>query len=157
MNILEFLRAINGLGQMCAADGQFLGVLSSNQYDPNSICNPNGSYGSSYSFTSIRNPSGIYGGTFGLYSPYNSYCLNPPAILYQNQKVLIVTRNPYAMTNGVQVIDPDLLFAAYSSNASAAPGPLSAYTRMHRDSANFVASLSQSNGYGLPMDNRNLQ
>lgn len=30
MNILEFLRAINGLGQMRAADGQFLGVLSSN-------------------------------------------------------------------------------------------------------------------------------
>ncbi len=157
MNILEFLRAINGLGQMCAADGQFLGVLSSNQCDPNSICNPNGSYGSSYSFTSIRNPSGMYGSTFGLYSPYNSYCLNPPAIFYQNQRILIVTRNPYAVTNGIQVIDPDLLFAAYNSNAHAAPDPLSIYTRMYRDSANFVASLSQSIGYGLPMDSRNLQ
>lgn len=99
----------------------------------------------------------MYGSTSGLYSPYNSYCLNPPAIFYQSQRILIVTRNPYATVNGIQVIDPDLLFVAYSSNAIAAPDPLTIYTRMYRDSANFVASLSQSIGYGLPMDNRNLQ
>lgn len=102
----QFLRSIDGLGQLWAANGQFLGVLSSSQYDPNSICNPNGIYGSSWSATSIRTEYSMYGSEYSTYSPYNSYCLNPPAIIYQNQVVLIVTRNRYAVTNGVQVIDP---------------------------------------------------
>lgn len=156
MNIIEFLRSIDGLGQLWAADGQFLGILSSNQYDQNSICNPNGIYGSSHSATSIRAEYSMYGGEYGVYSPYNSYCVQPPAIFSQNQIVLMVTRNRYAVTNGVQIVDPDILLIAYSSNAHSAPNPLNAYTRMHRDNQNFLVSLSQSFGHGLPMDNRNL-
>lgn len=113
MNILEFLRAIDGQAQLWANDGQFLGVLSSNQYDPNSICNPNGIYGSSWSATSIGAEYSVYGSKYGAYSPYNPYCVNPPAIFYQKQVVLIVTRNRYPVTNGVQSIDPDILFVAY--------------------------------------------
>lgn len=144
MNILEFLRAIDGLAQLWAANGQFLGVLSSNQYDINSIFNPNGLYGSSCSPTSIRAEYSIYGGEYGMYSPYNSYCLNLPVIFYQNQGVLVVTRNRYPMTNGIQVIDPDLLFIAYNINARAVPDPSSIYAQMHCDNLNFVASLSRS-------------
>lgn len=156
MNIIEFLRASNELGQLWINDGQFLGLLSSNEYEPNSICNPNGIYGSSYSVTSIRNPSGLYGSTWGIYSPYNPNSLCPPAIVYQGQVVGFVTKNRHLCTNGLSTIDPDLLFAAYSSNVHAAPNPLNAYRRMHRDTQNFVTSLSQSIGHGLPMDNRNL-
>lgn len=152
MNILEFLRSIDGLGQLWAANGQFLGILSSNQYDQNSICNQNGIYGSSHSATSIRAEYSMYGGEYGVYSPYNSYCVQPPAIFFQNRTVLVVTRNRYAVTNGVQIVDPDLLFIAYSSNAHAALNPLNAYTRMRRDNQNFVSSLSHSIGLGLPMD-----
>lgn len=69
MSIIEFLRSINGLGQLWAADCQFLGLLSSNQYDPNSICNPNGIYGSSWSAMSIRAEYGMYGSEHGIFSP----------------------------------------------------------------------------------------
>lgn len=131
MNILEFLRAIDGQAQLWTNDGQFLGVLSSNQYDPNSICNPNGTYGSSYSVTSIRNPSSLCGSAWGTYSPYNPNSLCPPAIVYQGQVVGFVTRNRYLCTNGVPTIDPDLLFAAYSSNARATPNPHNLYTQMY--------------------------
>ncbi len=152
MNIIEFLRSINGLAQLWAANGQFLGLLSSNQYDPNSICNPNGMYGSSWSATSIRTEYSMYGAEYGVYSAYNPYCVQPPAIVFQNQIVLVVTRNQYAVTNGVQSVDPDLLFIAYSSNNYAAPNPLNTYTQRHRNTQNFVGSLSQSYGLGLPMN-----
>lgn len=152
MNIIEFLRAIDGQAQLWTNDGQFLGLLSSNQYDPNSIYNPNGTYGNSYSLTSIRNPSSLCGSTWGIYSPYNPNSLCPPAIVYQGQVIGVVTKNRHFCTNGVPTIDPDLLFATYSSNNYVAPNPLGAYTRMHRDTQNFVASLSPSFGLGLPMD-----
>lgn len=114
MTILEFLTAINGTAQLWAANGQFLGVLSSNQYDVNSISNPYGMYGGQHGLYSISNPHGMYGGQHGLYNPYNSYCLNPPIIYYQGQPILMVTRNSYVQTNGLQVIDPDLLIIAYT-------------------------------------------
>jgi hypothetical protein len=37
-------------------DGQYRGNLNNNQYDPNSISNPYGRYGSPYSNESINNP-----------------------------------------------------------------------------------------------------
>ncbi|HEY9800286.1 MAG TPA: hypothetical protein V6D25_08000 [Leptolyngbyaceae cyanobacterium] len=114
MTMLEFLTAINGAGQLWAGNGQFLGLLSSNRYDVNSISNPHGMYGSQHGLYSISNQYGMYGGQHGLYSPYNSYCLNPPIIFYQQQAVLMVTRNSYVQTNGLQVIDPDLLIIAYT-------------------------------------------
>jgi hypothetical protein len=80
MTVLDFLTAIDGVAQLYAADGQFLGVLSSNQYDLNSIFNPNGIYGSTWGIFSIRNPSSLYGSSYGIYSPYNPNSLNPPII-----------------------------------------------------------------------------
>ncbi|WP_223280226.1 hypothetical protein [Nostoc sp. PA-18-2419] len=63
----------------------------------------------------------MYGGQYGLYSPYNLYCLNPPIIFYQGQPILIVTRNAYVQTNGLAVIDPDLLLRLYVQLASSMP------------------------------------
>ncbi|WP_223280225.1 hypothetical protein [Nostoc sp. PA-18-2419] len=48
MQILDFLVDINGIGQLWGANDQFLGVLSNNQYDVNSISNPHGMYGAQY-------------------------------------------------------------------------------------------------------------
>ncbi|BAY18367.1 hypothetical protein NIES21_42130 [Anabaenopsis circularis NIES-21] len=113
MTILEFLVAINGIGQLWAADRQFLGVLSNNQYDMNSISNPYGNYGGKYGSYSIFNPYGNYGSKCGNYSPYNIYCSTPPFIIYQEQIVLVVSKNANLQINGVQVLDPDLLISAY--------------------------------------------
>lgn len=120
MEIREFLTAINSIAQLWSADRQFLGMLSSDRYDQNSISNLYGMYGSTYGLYSIRNQHGIYGGTNGLYSPYNVYCLNPPFVLYQGQAVLVVSKNAHFQTNGVPVIDPDLLLDIYAQLSNSA-------------------------------------
>jgi hypothetical protein len=118
MSILNFLANVNGIAQLWAPNGQFLGVLSSNQYDVNSISNPYGLYGGSCGLYSIQNQCGLYGGVCGLYSPYNISNFNPPTVLYQNQPVLVVTRNSYIQTNGLPVVDPDLILSVYTQLAA---------------------------------------
>ena len=54
-----------------APDGQYLGNLNANRYDPNSISNPYGQYGSRYSPNSVNNPYGQYG------NPYSSQYSKP--------------------------------------------------------------------------------
>ncbi|MDF5724410.1 MAG: hypothetical protein PUP91_28910 [Rhizonema sp. PD37] len=122
MSTLDFLVAINGIGQLWATDGQFLGLLSSDQNDLNSINNLYGVYGSQNGLYSIRNSCSIYGGQYGLYSPYNVYCHNPPIIFYLGQPAMIVTKNVYAQTNGLTVIDPDLLLGVYAQNGTIIAG-----------------------------------
>src|SRR6476659_5830636 len=147
MTILEFLQSINGYGQLWAADGQFLGLLSSNQNDINSITNPN-TFGNPYSYNSIRNASGMYGSSCGIYSPYNSLCLNPPVILYQNQPVLVMTRNSLLFTNGLPIIDPDLVLSVYLQLASTMVDPaiacLQAYVQMRNQNGNLLAAASNA-------------
>lgn len=110
---------INGSAALMAADGTYLGLVSSNRNDSNSICNPNGQYGSSWSQYSVRNEFGQYGGQFGIYSPYNSFCLNPPAIIYQNRVVLRVTKNKFYLSpEGVLPVEPDFLFGVLLSASS---------------------------------------
>ena len=60
--------------------GKYLGNLSANQYDPNSVSNPYGRYGSEHSTDSINNPYGQYGSRYSNDSPNNPYATNPPAI-----------------------------------------------------------------------------
>lgn len=113
MDIIKFFVAVDGDAQLWAVNGQFLGLLSSNQNDFNSIINPN-TYGSCYSYSSIQNPACIYGGSSGLYSPYNLSCVNPPVIVYQEQRVLVVTRNTSLIDNELPVVDPDLVLGVYT-------------------------------------------
>ena len=54
-----------------APDGQYLGNLNNNKFDPDSVANPYGQYGSKYSSTSINNPYSQYG------NPYSSTYSNP--------------------------------------------------------------------------------
>lgn len=61
--------------------GKYLGNLSSNQYDPNSVSNPYGRYGSEYSQDSVNNPYGRYGSQYSNDSPNNPYATNAPAIV----------------------------------------------------------------------------
>jgi hypothetical protein len=57
--------------KIIAPDGQYLGNLNNNRYDPNSIANPYGQYGSRYSPNSVNNPYGQYG------NPYSPNYSNP--------------------------------------------------------------------------------
>ncbi len=65
--------------------GKYLGTLSNNQFDPDSVSNPYGRYGSEYSSDSINNPYGKYGSPYSNDSVNNPYATNPPKIIdYKN-------------------------------------------------------------------------
>ena len=71
-----------GGGRIYAEDGTYLGKLNSNQYDPESVSNPYGQYGSEYSPNSINNPYGTYGSEYSPQSPTNPYSATPPVVVY---------------------------------------------------------------------------
>jgi hypothetical protein len=54
------------------SQGNFRGNLNSNPYDPDSVANPYGRYGSEYSSDSINNSYGA-GNPYNQDSPYNPY------------------------------------------------------------------------------------
>jgi hypothetical protein len=58
--------------QLFNSQGQFRGNLNSNQFDPNSVANPFGQYGSRFSPDSINNPYGA-GSRYNQDSPNNPY------------------------------------------------------------------------------------
>ena len=51
-------------GQLYSNDGTYLGNVNNDKYDPNSISNPYGQYGSKYSPDSINNPYSEYGNKY---------------------------------------------------------------------------------------------
>ena len=53
--------------------GQFHGNVNSNPYDPDSVANPYGRYGSRYSPDSVNNPYSQSGSRFSPISPNNPY------------------------------------------------------------------------------------
>lgn len=55
-----------GSPQIYSQNGRYLGNLNSNPYDPNSVSNPYGRYGSPYSQQSPNNP---YGQGVQIYAP----------------------------------------------------------------------------------------
>ncbi len=76
--------------------GTFLGKISSNKYDKDSIANEYGIYGNIYQTKSIFNQYGNYGSKYSQYSVFNEYATNPPKILDKNGKVVgYLTANKY--------------------------------------------------------------
>ena len=61
-------------------DGVYLGKLSSNRYDPESVNNPYGQYGNKYSPYSINNKYGQYGSRYSNESIHNPYATQAPVI-----------------------------------------------------------------------------
>jgi hypothetical protein len=62
----------NNSPQLYDSQGNFHGNLNSNQFDPDSVANPFGRYGSQFSPDSINNPFGA-GSQFSPDSPYNQF------------------------------------------------------------------------------------
>ena len=88
-----------------ANDGAFLGKITVNSIDPESITNPIGIYGSAISALSILNQIGQYGSEISSKSSFNPITSTPPRILMSGQFVAYLTANPL-MTPG---IDPGAL------------------------------------------------
>lgn len=69
----------NTAPRIYAADGTFLGILSKDGHDPESISNPYGKYGSPYGDT-VKNPHGRYGSPFSSTSATNPHTKEAPRI-----------------------------------------------------------------------------
>lgn len=85
---------------------QFLGNISSDRLDDESICKQFGDYGNQFSDVSILNRFGDYGDQFSDFSAFNPNAEYPPMIVLNNwEPVAIVTNNP--RLNGIH---PGALF-----------------------------------------------
>lgn len=59
-------------------EGNFRGDMNANPYDPNSVANPYGRYGSPYSQDSVNNPYSTYGSPYSPQSPNDPYGTGMP-------------------------------------------------------------------------------
>ncbi len=85
----------SGESYLIAQDGQFLGKITTNKYDTQSILNKYGSFGSKYSTTSIFNQYSQYGSKYGSYSINNPYCSQPPKLFLNGKFMGVVSTNKY--------------------------------------------------------------
>ena len=70
-----------------ANDGQFLGKITTNEFDSKSLLNDYGEYGNPYSSTSIFNKYNNYGNEYSSLSPFNDYTTTPPQIVCPDGQV----------------------------------------------------------------------
>ena len=68
--------------KLYSQDGKYLGKVSSNTLDPDSISNPVGRYGSPVSPDSVNNPVGRYGSSVSPESANNPLATEAPNIVY---------------------------------------------------------------------------
>ena len=87
-----------------AADGTFLGTLRS-KYDPESITNDYGQYGSEYAQTSMFNEYGPFGSAYSPTGAFNAYASEPPRIVLHGKVVAYVTANEFKTPR----VDPQVL------------------------------------------------
>lgn len=78
-----------------ANNGQFLGKLSLNIYDVDSVLNKYGRYGNSYSPVSIMNKYSTYGSPYSSLSPFNPYTTTPPLIFLHGVRCGFLSTNRY--------------------------------------------------------------
>ena len=97
---------------LLAADGQFIGKLTTNIYDIESICNQYGSFGSRYSVTSIWNQYSQYGSKYAIFSAYNQYTATPPVIYLRGVQYGYLTKNNYMFNR----VDPDNILSWMQQN-----------------------------------------
>jgi hypothetical protein len=90
-------RKSRGESFIIANDGQFLGKLTSNIYDLDSILNIYGLYGSQFSSTSITNKYGLYGSPYSSLSPYNAYTSTPPIIYLRGMRYGYLSVNQFLL------------------------------------------------------------
>lgn len=65
--------------------GEYLGNLSANKFDADSVNNSYVRYGSEYSPTSINNPYSKWGSPYSNQSVNNQFATNPPVIIHRRR------------------------------------------------------------------------
>ncbi|QEC52154.1 hypothetical protein [Anseongella ginsenosidimutans] len=101
------IRSQYGGSFIVAEDGQFLGKLTSNTLDSESVLNKTGPYGNEYSPTSVFNKFGDYGNGFSSLSAFNPFSPTPPKIFVDGKLYGYLTENEGA--SGGKKIDPKQL------------------------------------------------
>lgn len=95
--------------RIVANDGQFLGVITRNQFAADSILNEFGAHGSQFRQESIFNTFAQYGSEFSQLSPFNSFSQSPPLIISPNgATVAFLTKNQFKTPS----VDPHALIAS---------------------------------------------
>lgn len=69
-----------------AEDGTYLGKIA-DSWDPDSIFNEKGVFGSKTGANSIWNETGKYGNRFSIYSPFNPITNTPPKIIKDGKEI----------------------------------------------------------------------
>lgn len=82
--------------ELYSYDGKvYLGKLTSNKIDTDSVYNEYGTYGSKYETKSIWNEYGDYGSKYSDTSAFNKYATKPPAIVLDGKIIGYLTLNSY--------------------------------------------------------------
>ena len=85
---------------------EYLGCANCSPYDPNSINNPLGRYGSPLSPDSVNNPLGRYGSSISPDSPFNPLATNPPQLYQNGQYKGDWSANPYDPNSVFNPVSP---------------------------------------------------
>lgn len=99
---------------LIAQNGQFLGKITNNIYDNDSLLNKYGPYGSQYSQTSIFNKYSEYGSQYGQYSLNNPYCSVPPKLFINGKFFYHVSDNKFISDR----ISSEIFFYNLQNNVS---------------------------------------
>ena len=89
--------------ELVAQDEQFLGKLTDDPTNPDSLLNEYGPHGGLYGPISIFNQYSQYGSRYGVYSLRNPYCVAPPKLMLNDSALCVITAN-LGIDGG---IDPD--------------------------------------------------
>jgi len=89
------IRSSTGESFIIADDGTYLGKLTSDSFDHDSLLNEFGPYGSPFSPKSIFNEFGTYGSEFSTQSPFNEFTSRPPKIFVSGKLYGHLTANEF--------------------------------------------------------------
>ena len=101
-----------GTAAIFGQDGQFLGLLSPNRADQNSVCNEYGPYGNMGSWSSVRNAYSQYGSpnNYAMMSAYNPYATTPPVVCYFDGANCVQVLDYFTKNQAKQpALDPDAI------------------------------------------------
>ena len=76
-----------------ATDGRPLGLITTNCFKAEALCNEFGQYGNSFNANSILNEFGQYGNEFSAKSPFNEFTSTPPKIFKDDKAISYLSRN----------------------------------------------------------------
>jgi len=76
-----------------ASDGRALGLITTNCFRAEALCNQFGQYGNRFNANSILNQFGPYGNPFSATSPFNEFTSTPPQIFKNGKAIAYLTRN----------------------------------------------------------------